>query len=77
MKTIVVELEGIIEGYISFVEAVCQYKHKEGVLYIFDLLNNVRINLASQYRILYNKENKVLIINLDNGQDIKLTVFGK
>lgn len=77
LKEILLELDGIVEGHISFVKAVCQYKHKEGVLYIFDLLNNMKMNLVYQYRILYDEKNKILMINSDNGQDIKLTVLEK
>ncbi len=77
LKEILLELDGIVEGHISFVKAVCQYKHKEGVLYIFDLLNNMKMNFVYQYRILYDEKNKILMINSDNGQDIKLTVLEK
>ena len=75
LKEILLELDGIVEGHISFVKAVCQYKHKEGVLYMFDLLINM--NFVYQYRILYDEKNKILMINSDNGQDIKLTVLEK
>ena len=74
LKTILLELEGIIEGHISLINAVCKYNHKNGILYIFELLNNIRIDLASQYKIIYEEENKMLKIKLDNGQNIKLTV---
>ena len=77
LKTILLESEGIIEGHISFINAVCKYNHKNGILYIFKLLNNIRIDVASQYKIIYEEENKVLKIKLDNGQNIKLTVLKK
>ena len=77
LKTILLELEGIIEGHISLINAVCKYNHKNGILYIFELLNNIRIDLASQYKIIYEEENKMLKIKLDNGQNIKLTVLKK
>lgn len=52
LKTILLELEGIIEGHVSFIRAVCKYNNRNGILYIFELLNNLRINIASQYRII-------------------------
>ena len=35
------------------------------------------MNFVYQYRILYDEKNKILMINSDNGQDIKLTVLEK
>lgn len=58
LKTILLGLEGIIEGHVSFIKAICRYNHKNGILYIFELLNNIRIDLASQYRIIYDKKIK-------------------
>lgn len=77
LRTILLELDGIVEGHIFFVKAVCKFQYREGILYIFDLINNVRINLVSQYRMIYDEEKKTLLINLDNGQDIKITVIKK
>ena len=75
LKTILLELDGIVEGHIFFVKAVCKYNYTEGILYIFDLLNNIRINLISQYKMEYEEKEKIIIINLDNGQDIKIKVL--
>lgn len=77
LKTILLELEGIIEGHVSFIKAVCRYNNRNGILYIFELLNNLRINIASQYRIIYNEEKRILTIYLDNGQIVKLTLLRK
>ena len=74
-KTILLELNGIIEGNIVFVKADCSYNHKNGILYILDLLNNIRIDIASQYKIIYREKEKILEIKLDNGQNVKLTVI--
>lgn len=77
LKTILLELEGIVEGHISFIRAICRYSHKKGILYVFELLNNIRINIASQYKIIYDEKDKILVIKLDGGQSIKLTVLKK
>lgn len=55
----------------------CRYNNRNGILYIFELLNNLRINIASQYKIIYNEEKRMLSIYLDNGQIVKLTVIRK
>lgn len=73
-KTVLVELEGILNGYINFVQATCRYSHKNGMLYISELFNNIRINLASQYKIIYDEINKILQINLDEGINIRLKI---
>lgn len=49
------ELNGIIEENIMFVKADCSYNHKKGILYILDLLNNIRIDIASHYKIIYEQ----------------------
>lgn len=75
LENILIELKGMIEGHISMIKAVCEYKHKKGILYIFDLLNNITIDIASQYEILLDENKKKLTIKLDNGQDLILTVI--
>lgn len=77
LNTILIELEGIIEGHISIIKAVCKYNHKEGILYIFDLLNNLTIDIASQYEILFDENKRKLKIKLDNGQNLILTDITK
>lgn len=74
-KTILLELNGIIEGKIIFVKADCSYNHKNGILYILDLLNNIRIDIASQYKIIYEQNSEILKIYLDNSQDLKISVI--
>lgn len=76
-QTILVEAKGIIQGKIRFFKADCQYNDENGILIIADLINKIKINLASQYRIKYEEKEKLIIIYLDNGQDIKLTVLEK
>lgn len=77
LNTILIELEGIIKGHISIIKAVCKYNDREGNLYIFDVLNNLTIDIASQYEILFDKEKRKLKIRLDNGQNVILTVINK
>lgn len=74
-KTILLELNGIIEGNIVFVKADWSYNHKNGILYILDLLNNIRIDIASQYKIIYEQNSEILKIYLDNSQDLKISVI--
>ena len=74
-KTILLELNWIIEGNIVFVKADCSYTHKNGILYILDLLNNIRIDIASQYKIIYEQNSEILKIYLDNSQDLKISVI--
>ena len=74
-KTILLELNGIIEGNIVFVKADCSYNHKNGILYILDLLNNIRIDIASKYKIIYEQNSQILKIYLDNSQDLKISVI--
>ena len=75
LRTLLLELEGMIEGHISFIKAICIYSHKKGILNIFELLHNIRIDIASQYKIIYREKEKILEIKLDNGQNVKLTVI--
>ena len=75
LNTIIIELDGIIEGHISMVNAVCRYNHKDGILYVFELLNNIRIDLSSEYEILFDRDNKKLEIKLDNGVNLTLIVL--
>lgn len=74
-KTILMELDGIVEGHISFIDSDCQYNYKNGILYLFDLINNLRIDIASQYKILFDESKKILKIKLDNKQNLTLTVI--
>ena len=74
-KNVLLSLDGIVEGHISFIEAVCIYNSKNGILSVSDLLNNIKIDIVSQYSIIYEKENERLKIYLDNGQNIKLLVL--
>ena len=66
-KTILLELNGIIEGHISIINAISYYKNKERILNIIDLCNNIRIDI----------NNKKLEVKLDNGQNLKITVINK
>ncbi|MBS5864118.1 MAG: hypothetical protein KIC54_05455 [Clostridium sp.] len=74
LRTLLLELEGMIEGHISFIKAICIYSHKK-ILNILELLHNIRIDIASQYKIIYREKEKILEIKLDNGQNVKLTVI--
>lgn len=74
-KTILLELKGIIEGHISIIKAISYYKNKEGILNILDLCNNIRVDITSQYEIIFDENNIKLEIKLDNGQNVKLTVI--
>ncbi|CDE10113.1 unknown [Clostridium sp. CAG:354] len=76
-KTILLELNGIIEGHISIINAISYYKNKERILNIIDLCNNIRIDMASQYEIIFDENNKKLEVKLDNGQNLKITVINK
>ena len=51
LRTLLLELEGIIEGHISFIKAICIYSHKKGILNIFELLHNIRIFIKCIYKI--------------------------
>lgn len=70
-KNVLLSLDEIVEGHISFIEAVCIYNSKNGILSVSDLLNNIKIDLVSQYSIIYER----LKIYLDNGQNVKLLVL--
>ena len=74
LRTLLLELEGMIEGHISFIKAICIYSHKK-ILNILELLHNIRIDIALQYKIIYREKEKILEIKLDNGQNVKLTVI--
>lgn len=71
-NTILVNFKGIINGRIFMIKSNCYYNHKEGILYLFDLFNHIKIDIASQYKILFDEDRKELEIKLDNGQDLKL-----
>lgn len=58
-----------------FVKADCSYNHKNGILYILDLLNNIRIDITSHYKIIYEQNSEILKIHLDNIQDLKISVI--
>ncbi len=74
-NTILVNFKGIINGRIFIIKSNCYYNDKEGILYLFDLLcNHIKIDIASQYKILFDEDKKELEIKLDNGQDLKLIV---
>lgn len=75
LRTLLLELEGMIEGHVSFIKAICIYNHKKSTLNIFEILHNIRIDIASQYKIIYKEKEKILEIKLENGQNVKLTVI--
>ena len=68
LNNVLLEMEGVLN-------AVCKYKYKTGILIIFDMLNSINIDLASQYEMIFDEEEKYLKIRLDNGQDLKLSVI--
>lgn len=76
-KTILLELDGIIEGHISIINAISYYKNKEEILNILDLCNNIRIDMASQHEMIFDENNRKLEIKFDNGQNLKMTVINK
>lgn len=76
-KTILLELDGIIEGHISIINAISYYKNKEGILNILDLCNNIRIDMASQYEMTFDENNRKFEIKFDNGQNLKMAVINK
>ena len=55
LRTLLLELEGMIEGHISFIKAICIYIHKKGILNIFELfccyylLNHHRLLLIPNF----------------------------
>ena len=67
-------VKGIINGCIFIIKSNCYCNHKEGILYLFDLCNHIKIDIASQYKILFDEDKKELEIKLDNGQDLNLIV---
>ncbi|MFR3182523.1 MAG: hypothetical protein ACLTPN_02775 [Clostridia bacterium] len=74
-NNVLVELEGIVQGKFNFIKASCSYNHKNGILYILDLLNSIKIDIASQYKIIYEQNSEILKIYLDNSQDLKISVI--
>lgn len=77
LNTVLVELEGVIEGHINLIKANCQYNYKNGILYLLDILNNLKIDIAFQYEILFDENKRKLKIKLDNGQNLILTEINK
>ena len=75
LKDICLEIDGILYGKIYFKKAECKYRYKIGILIIFDIVNLLKVDLSSEYEIIFNKKEKSLIIKLDNGQDIKILEF--
>lgn len=75
LNNVLLEMEGVLNCNIYFINAVCKYKYKTGILIIFDMLNSINIDLASQYEMIFDEEEKYLKIRLDNGQDLKLSVI--
>lgn len=44
---------------------------------IKDTTINIRIDMASQYEIIFDENNRKLEVKLDNGQNLKITVINK
>ena len=57
-NTILVNFKGIINGCIFIIKSNCYYNDKEGILYLFDLCNHIKIDIASQYKILFDEDKK-------------------
>lgn len=68
------KIKGIKNGRIFIIKSNCYYNDKEAILYLFDLCNHIKIDIASQYKILFDEDKKELEIRLDNGQELKLIV---
>lgn len=58
-NTILVNFKGIINGRIFIIKSNCYYNDKEGILYLFDLCNHIKIDIASQYKILFDEDKKI------------------
>ena len=54
LNNVLLEMEGVLNCNIYFINAVCKYKYKTGILIIFDMLNSINIDLASQYEMIFD-----------------------
>ena len=72
MKIVIIEFSESIFGEIIFMKTICKYNHKNGFLYFKDLINNIKINIISQYSIQFDENRKIIEIKLDNGMILKI-----
>ena len=72
MKIVVIELSGSIFGKVTFLKTICRYNDKNGFLYFKDLINNIKINIVSQYEMLFDENKEIIQIKLDNGVNLKI-----
>ena len=72
MKIVIIEFSESIFGEIIFMKTICKYNHKNGFLYFKDLINNIKINIISQYSIQFDENRKIIEIRLDNGMILKI-----
>ncbi len=75
LNNVLLEMEGVLNCNIYFINAVCKYKYKTGILIIFDMLNSINIDLASQYEMIFDEKENYLRIRLNKGQDLKISGY--
>lgn len=75
MKIVVVEVDGIVSSKTTFIKTICKYKYEKGVLYIGDLINNIKINCVNIYKMLFDENKEILKIKLDDSLSLKIRVM--